>query len=145
MIPNPNPVSAAPFAGMWVTSCILVFPTPGRLLYAMKPYNGSDLLAAGGIERSIELAARISVQDQTLDATLAGLELELHRVSEKDTPLLALEVIAPYPDKPVVAIARFADGSSFTIDDCFARAGEDPTFAAVFMGVMGELARQAGL
>jgi hypothetical protein len=54
-------------------------------------------------------------------------------------------VMAMSPAQPVVAMILFTDGTYHTIPDCFGLASTDATFAGVFMDVMAEVARQAGL
>lgn len=149
MIANPTPVTAATFAGMWITNLGIFLPTAekpkGFIGGNFSPYDGQHLLATGGKRLFVgELATKLTT-DAVLAGVLSSLVAECKRQAEVTTDIKFINVMAPDPTKPVRAQIMLEDNSHHTIDDCFALAGTDPVFAGVLMGTMAEMARQAGL
>jgi hypothetical protein len=149
MIANPTPITAATFAGMWITNLEIFFPTAekprGFIGGNLLPYDGSHLLATGGVRVWVGNLAGKRTTDTTLDGVLAALTAECQRQASKTAAVRTIIVMAMSPAQPVVAMILFTDGTYHTIADCFGLASTDATFAGVFMDVMAEVARQAGL
>ena len=137
-IVNPTPVTPSVFGGMWITS-LAVF-ADGKVSAQLLPFDGSHLLATGGI----------GVNGKQLSApTLAALITEAKRQAATTVAPKMIQVMAQDPTKPVTAQILFADTDPKTkphrIADCYALAGTDTQFATVFGTVLAEVAGLAGL
>lgn len=149
MIANPAPITPQTFAGMWITTLGVFFPTTekprGFIGGNLLPYDGQHLLATSGKRVFVgDLAAR-RASDAQLDAMLTALAAECQRQAGKTAAVKFITVAAPDPTKSVVAQISFVDGSFHRIPDCFALAATDTAFAAVLGATMAEVARLAGL
>jgi len=149
MIINSTPITTGTFSGMWVTNLVVVFPSAerpkGMIDGTLLPYDGTNLLATSGAKVSISDLTAARATDPVLSGVVMNLASECKRQAVKTSSPILLSVSAATPASPVTAMLGFADGTSHVIPDCFALCGTDQVFAGVFMAVMGEIARQAGL
>lgn len=140
MIPNPTPVTASTFSGMWIQH--LNIHIGGVLRARLLPYDGaSNLLATG--ERTV--TRMLPSNEPLLNAMLTTITAEVQRLANTDRPVRMITVYAPDPSKPVNCTVMFASGAPHCIPDCFALAAEDSTFAVALNSTMGEIARLAGI
>ena len=149
MIINSTPITTGTFSGMWVTNLVVVFPSAerpkGMIDGTLLPYDGINLLATSGAKVSISDLTTARATDPALSGVVMNLVTECKRQAGTTVSLTLLSVSAATPASPVVAMIGFSDGTSHIIPDCFALCANDATFAGVFMDVMAEVARQAGL
>lgn len=149
MIANPTPIIAATFNGMWITNlgiCLAVDNiSKGYIQAKFAPYDGTHILATEGRRLNMVDVPAARASDPVLDSTLTALVAELHRLSNKTADAQFLAVDAQKPGVPVHAVCKFADGTYYSIKDCYALAASDSVFAEVFQATMAEIARQAGL
>lgn len=146
-IENPNPVTAGTFAAFWIQNAQIILPqgdNAGVLRARLLASDGAHLLATGSRRVNITELAASRAGDAPLDAALTTLAAEVARQGGGRTAL-AVNVTAPDPAQPVVALCRFATGTPLLIPDCFALAGTDAIFAEVLIGTLTEIARQANL
>ena len=146
MIPNPTPITAATFAGLWIQSLQIMLPSdtqPRGLLRArLLPYDGAANLLAVGAK---DVMRPLPSTEAPLTAMLATIITEVQRLAVTEREVRAIHVHAPDPAKPVSCTILFAEGSPHRVANCFALAATDATFAAVLAGTMNEIARLAGL
>ena len=145
---NPTPITAATFNGLWISQLQIFFPLgtqKGFMQGNFLPYDGTHLLATGGMPvRVFDLAGK-RITDSNLDSTLTALQAELKRQSNNTADQKFVNVSAPDPAKAVVATVFFADDTHYTITNCYALAGTDATFAGVLTATLATVARLAGL
>ena len=161
---NDLTITAQPFNKLWLTKLDLKFPTGrdnGFLSAWFSAYDGIHLLS--NTVRPLVLDNLKDLGDEEFAAMLNALRTEIDRLSggqltkleavrtfasaqgiELDTAPLMLTVIAVNPPS-VRAVVTMVFGLALHIDDCFALAAVDPTFAQVLGGTLTEIARQAGL
>lgn len=155
-IVNPTPITPGEMTNMWVANLRIDFPTEnpypfpipqanGRLSATLLPYDGTHLLATGVKPLFIQKLNERLASDTTFNTVVTSLVAEAKRQANKILEVKNISVFAPDPAKAVRAMVNFADGSFFTIHDCFTLASTDTTFGGVFMSTMNEVARQAGL
>ena len=148
MINNPAPVIASTFSGMWVTNLQVIFPTSakkGILQANLLPYDGTHLLAAGGKRAFVNDIVAARSTDSVLDGVLTSLVAEVQRQSSKTSAPQIIQVNAQDPTGKVSAQVIFEGHSVYRIADCYALCATDEIFAGVFLSMMGEVARLAGL
>jgi len=149
MIANPTPITAATFAGMWITNLGIFLPTSekprGFLAGNLLPYDGTHLLAIGGVRVNVMDLASKRTTDTMLDGVLTNLTNECKRQASNTSEVKFVNVSAHDSTKPVFAQIGFTDGNFHRIPDCFALAETDSVFSGVLMATMAEVARQAGL
>ena len=149
MIINSTPITTGTFSGMWVTNLVVVFPSAerpkGMIDGTLLPYDGINLLATSGAKVSISDLTTARATDLVLSGVVINLASECQRQASKTAAVRTVIVMAMSPAQPVVAMILFTDGTYHMINDCFGLASTDATFAGVFMDVMAEVARQAGL
>jgi hypothetical protein len=142
---NPTPVTPQTFSGMWVQHLNIVLPTEGKpkgvIQAQLLPYDGTNLLALGGKRVMKPLPSLESATTQMLD----NLKAEVARLSGNASAPLQIMVSAQDPTKPVKATVRLADRKMHNIEDCFALAATDSSFATVLGSTLAEIARIAGL
>jgi len=132
MIKNNKPIIAPDFDGLWVSSCVITFPTAGSIDRTLKPYNGVDVL-------NRELDTKTTpIPAGEVDTILSQMESWLQEHFNNPYSVTVVQVDAPYPDKPVVAYVGFQQGNG-TIPDCYALFKEDVKFAELFVQVMNLL------
>lgn len=143
---NPSPVQSSTFSGMWVRDLTILFPvsgSKGALSASLLPYDGTNLLATGGVcVREMDLVKSV---DPKISALLETLILELNRLLGKEAEWRMLRVVASSPALPVVVVAAAPGGVNVRVPDAFEKASEDPMFASAFQTAMGIVALLAGL
>ena len=156
MIINPTPQTPGVFNNMWVANMILQQPDPdfpaplfqqgyGRLNATLLPYDGTHLLATG---RKVVFISKLTdkmTEDTVFAGVITALLAEAQRQAKVTTAVKSVSLSAPDPTKPVVVSAKFVDGTTYAIPDCWALAGTDSVFAGVFNNTEVEIARLAGL
>ena len=143
MINNPTPITTNVFDGMWITSIQIMLPHEnhkGMLNASLLPYDGDKHLLAIGRKD-----VRKPIPDAAIDAMIDAVTTEVKRQAATDRAVRVIHVNAPDPSKPVTAMVMFAEGRHHFIQDCFALAGTDQTFAAILGNVMAAIASIAGL
>lgn len=153
MIINPTPITPATMTGMWVANVRINLPlssspypqvASGSFISRLLPYDGEHLLATGGKNIVVENLTAKRAIDSTFDRVIASIIAEIERQAGK-VGLSTVTVVAPDPDRPVIAIGDFPDRTRHLIADCYTLAATDATFARIFQSAMAEIARQAGL
>lgn len=143
---NPTPVQTSTFGGFWIQSLNVALPNgdfKGRILARLLPYDGTHILATGAKDVRI---FDLTTPAPAAAALIAALKTELTRLSGQDVAgLRTVSINAPDPAKPVAATGIYADQRPFVVKDCFAKAGEDATFATALNTVLGSVAALAGL
>lgn len=156
MIQNPTPITTGTFNGMWISNIRLkmpdlvftdpVFPqSRGSFTATLLPYDGNHILASNIVRVTIpDLKAKRSA-DYGFDAIITSIIAEAKRQSGQPNDPVSVIVYAPDPTKLVSASFEFPNKITHMVKDCYALCSTDSTFASVFISVMGEVAKQAGL
>ena len=148
LIINPTPITAPAFNHMWIMMLQVMFPfeaQTGFIQGQFLPYNGTHLLASGGVSLQVLNLASKRTADANLNSMLINLQTEIARQSKISTTIKFINIYAPDPAKPVSATILFMDRNSYKISDCYALAETDPIFAGVLNSTLTEAADLAGL
>jgi hypothetical protein len=141
-IVNPNPV-AGTFDKLWLTQAD-IHVAADYIQAVFVPYDGTDIIGSRPRTFNLEKLAAKQTGDAQLKAVMALLKSSVAEYAGNTSGIAFVSVRAPQPNLPVRVLVQFNDGKMWEETDAFKRCATDQQFAAVFLSVMGELARQAG-
>jgi len=156
-ITTTTPISASVFNLWWIKNANLFtnIPVSGssttNLNLAFVPFNGTYALSTTPSRLNLNVDA-LKTTDATFNGVYNGLVTEIQRQYTVKNPgavstfvIKTLNVMAQNPDRPVsIFVQALVNGAvkTFMINDVFALAGTDSTFAVVLNNTMNEFGRQ---